>query len=237
MKFIKLLITTCMIFILCACNKENQKETIHIACAASLKNVFENEIIPAYKKNHDVNIKGIYDSSGKLQTQIQNGLDVDLFFSASMKNIQNLKIINQKDLLVNELVLIQNKDLNINSIYDIEQGTIIAVGDEASVPAGMYAKEALEALNLYDTFTYSKGSNVTEVLQWVASNSASYGIVYKTDAYSNENVCIVESLEVNTPVIYPLVTLSNDEETKLFYEFLQSDEVKEYFINAGFTMN
>lgn len=90
-----------------------QKEEITLAAAASLESVMEKKIIPAFEKEHpDIQVTGTYDSSGKLQMQIEKGLKADVFFSASTKQMNALvaeKLINKKSvvpLLENQLVLI-----------------------------------------------------------------------------------------------------------------------------------
>ena len=77
-----------------------QKEEITLAAAASLESVMEKKIIPAFEKEHpDIQVTGTYDSSGKLQMQIEKGLKADVFFSASTKQMNALvaeKLINKK---------------------------------------------------------------------------------------------------------------------------------------------
>ena len=62
--------------------------TILIAAAASLEYSFRDELIPMFQDKHpEITVEGTYDSSGKLQTQIEEGLEADLFFSAAMKQM------------------------------------------------------------------------------------------------------------------------------------------------------
>ena len=66
--------------------------TVTIAAAASLEKVFNDELIPMFHEMYpDVTVEGTYDSSGKLQTQIEEGADVDVFFSAATKQMDALK--------------------------------------------------------------------------------------------------------------------------------------------------
>lgn len=109
-------------------SETTKQVTLNIAAAASLKNVFDDNIIPMFEEEYkNIDVSGIYDSSGKLQTQIENGLDADLFFSAAQKQMnalteegymdENLTV----DLLENKLVLIKNKENNstVDSIENI----------------------------------------------------------------------------------------------------------------------
>ncbi|WP_426097655.1 molybdate ABC transporter substrate-binding protein, partial [Escherichia coli] len=76
---------------------------------------------------------------------------------------------------------------------DLKKAQMIAIGDPASVPAGQYAEEGLKALGAWSYVEKhaSFGTNVTEVLEWVANASAEAGLVYATDAATNSKVAIV----------------------------------------------
>lgn len=235
-------------------NKTSEKQTtITVAAAASLKNCMDEKLIPAFQEKYpDIKIQTTYDSSGKLQSQIEAGATIDVFMSAAMKQMDEL---NKKELIVkdsivklleNKIVLIVpiNSNKGISSFTDILKADKIAVGDPASVPAGQYAKEALTNLKIWDKVfaKASLGTNVTEVLNWVAENSADAGIVYSTDAASNSKVKIVAEAPEGSvsKVIYPVGIVKatkSGEPAKKFVEFLKTDEAKEIFDTYGFTPN
>lgn len=237
-------------------NSASQAKEHHllIAAAASLEAVMENQIIPAYIKEHPMTtIEGNYDSSGKLQTQIEKGLEADIFFSAATKQMAVLteqKLIEEKSvvpLLKNQLVMIvpsASKE-NWHSFSDLNKAETIAVGDPASVPAGQYAEKGLKATGdwAYVREHASFGTNVTEVLNWVAEGSAQVGLVYATDAASSDKVNVVAVMPddiLDEPIIYPvgIVSSSKEKETaESFLTFLQSEEVAKYFEDTGFIIN
>ena len=148
------------------------------------------------------------------------------------------------DLLENKIVLIvpTGKEAEFTSFTDIVNADMIAIGDPESVPAGQYGKEALENLGLYEEIEgkLSLGTNVTEVLNWVAEGSADAGIVYATDAASMpDKVSVVAEAPEGSvsKVIYPVAMLKetkNEEAAQRFIEFLQSDEAIAVFEEAGF---
>ena len=151
-----------------------QKTEILVAAAASLKNAYEEELIPMFEAQYPgVTVKGTYDSSGKLQTQIEEGLEADVFMSAAKKQMKALDeegMIDSDsivDLLENKIVLIvpTGSDKGIQSFEDIVKADSIALGDPASVPAGQYSEEALTNLGLWDQIQdkTSFGTNVTQV--------------------------------------------------------------------------
>lgn len=228
--------------------------TILVAAAASLKYSYEEELIPMFEKaNPGINVEGTFDSSGKLQTQIEEGMEADVFMSAAMKQMNALKDKNMVDadsiveLLENKIVLVTSADSGseIASFEDIIKGDTIAVGDPESVPAGQYAKEALTTLGLWEQVEAkaSLGTNVTEVLNWVAEGSADTGIVYATDAAANDKVKVIAEAPEGSlakKVIYPVGIVSasaKKEAAQKFVEFLQSDEAIAVFEKYGFTAN
>lgn len=231
----------------------DQKESceLMVAAAASLEYAFEEQLIPMFEKAHpEVTVKGTYDSSGKLQTQIEEGLEADLFMSAAMQQMEALTEENLVDpssvrkLLENQIVLITPSEdgLDLADFTDITEADTIAIGDPASVPAGQYAREALTSLGLWEEVLSkaSLGTNVTEVLNWVAEGSAQAGIVYATDAATTDRVKVAAAApegSLSEPVIYPagLVQASgNKEEAGGFLEFLQSKEAMRVFEKYGF---
>lgn len=236
-------------------NEEREKETLCLVAAASLENAFEEELIKMFNKKYpNIIIECTYDSSGKLQEQIEAGLEADVFFSAATKQMDALiekDYINSDtrvDLLENKVVLIVSKksSLNLKKFEDITKANSIVLGDPASVPAGQYAKEALINLNLWDEINKkaSYGTNVTEVLNQVAEGSAEAGIVYATDAASmKDKVKVIAKAPINsivTPIVYPVAILKLSKHydmAKAFVAFLKSDQALEVFEKYGFTKN
>ena len=230
-----------------------QETEILVAAAASLKNAYEDELIPMFQEQYPgVTVKGTYDSSGKLQTQIEEGLEADVFMSAAAKQMTALdeEGMIESDtitsLLENKIVLIvpTGSSAGIEKFEDIEKAETIALGDPASVPAGQYAEEALTSLGIWDKIQdkVSFGTNVTEVLNQVAASSADAGIVYATDAASmaDKVEVVAEAPEgsLAKKVIYPVAVVKNTahpEEAKNFVEFLKTDEAMKVFEEYGFT--
>lgn len=230
---------------------EDAKTEILVAAAASLEYAYEDELIPMFEEqNPDITVSGTYDSSGKLQTQIEEGMEADVFMSAATKQMDALTeegMIEEDsvtDLLENKIVLITSADsqLELSSFEDITKADTIAIGDPASVPVGQYSEEALTNLGLWDQVLAktSLGTNVTEVLNWVAEGSAQAGIVYATDAATTDKVKVVAEVPEDAlaePAVYPVGIVSaseNKEAAEKFVEFLKSDEAIRIFEDYGF---
>lgn len=226
---------------------------ILVAAAASLKNAYEEELIPMFQEaNPGVTVKGTYDSSGKLQNQIEEGLEADVFMSAAVKQMNALDEEGMiasdtiTDLLENKIVLIvpTGQEGTMSAFEDIADAESIALGDPASVPAGQYAQEALTSLGVWDKIQdkVSFGTNVTEVLNQVAAASADAGIVYATDAASmaDQVVVVAEAPEgsLADKVIYPVAVVgesAHEEQAKAFVEFLKTQEALAVFEAYGFS--
>ena len=238
-------------------SKEEEKadlgeQSILVAAAASLKNAYEDKLIPMFEEQYPgVTVEGTYDSSGKLQTQIEEGLEADVFMSAAKKQMTALDEEGMiasdtiTDLLENKIVLIvpTGNEKKLEKFEDIENADSIALGDPASVPAGQYAQEALTNLGIWDKIQdkVSFGTNVTEVLNQVAAASADAGIVYATDAASKADqvTVVAEAPEgsLEKKVIYPVAVVkatTHEDAAKAFVDFLQTPEAIAVFESYGF---
>lgn len=259
-KLFCLLCSLMLLLLLAGCGGGGEKtapkeqKTLRLAAAASMEKVFTQKLIPLYQQKHpEVKIEGVYDASGKLQAQIESGLAADVFISAANKQMLALRdkgyIDNEtiKPLLENKLVLIVPKQGNNTAVTGFESFSAAkhpAIGDPASVPAGQYAKEALTKLQQWDAVQskVSLGTNVTQVLNWVAEGSADAGLVYATDAAlikdKVEVIAEAPTGSLSKPVIYPIGVLKKApqaEVAKDFAAFLQSDEAMKIFEDYGFT--
>lgn len=268
-KFLAVLLAGAMVLWVTACGsskdsskstteavKKEETTTISLAAAASLEKCYTEKLIPMFEKeNKEIKVEGSYDSSGKLQSQIENGMAADVFMSAATEQMNNLvkgkyKYISKGDvveLLENKVVLIAPKkgDAKVSSFKDITKADTIALGDPKSVPAGQYALEIFTNLKNWNDVKKkaSFGTNVTEVLNWVAKGSASCGVVYATDAASNKDVKVLAEAPADalkTPVIYPVAALKkskNKDAADKFVKFLQSEKALKVFRSYGFTIN
>ncbi len=233
-----------------------EQQEILVAAAASLRYVMEDKIQPAFEEaNPDVKVSFTFDSSGKLQTQIEEGADADVFFSAAKKQ---MKALNEEglvdsdsivELLENKITLIVPKgsELGITGFEDITKAEKIALGDPESVPVGQYSKEAFENLGMWEEVEAktSFGTNVTEVLSWVAAGSADAGIVYLTDATTSDQFEDVEVVGFApegsvSKVIYPVGIVSastRKDAAQKFVDYMGTDEALEAFAEYGFSAN
>ena len=231
------------------------KGEVYAFIAASLNNAM-GEIQKDFNETYpDVEILFNADSSGTLQTQIEEGARCDIFFSAATKQMDALvdEGLAQKDsvvdLLENKVVLIKPKDgeTKVTGFENITDAANLALAGE-SVPVGQYSREIFENLGIMDEVNQmeiNEGKNVTDVLASASEGSNEVGIVYATDAASvADSVDIIAEApegSLETPVLYPVGLVEDKEASEddtaaaeAFLEYLQSDEAIAVFEKYGF---
>lgn len=225
-------------------------ENIMVFAAASMTNALQ-KIGAEYEKAYPED-KLIFSFAGSssLAKQIEQGAPADLFISADQKWMDYVAEKLPKEtqhiqpLVENELVLISAKESGIQaeSIQAVDFAQILAnsylaVADD-HVPAGRYAKTALENLNLWGQVEHrlAKAKDVRAVLAFVERGELPLGIVYATDAKSSDKVKIVAAFpqESYGKIVYPAATTSEKPEAKRFLDYLSSETAKQAFEQAGF---
>lgn len=228
--------------------------TLTVSAAASLTEAM-TDIQTAYaEESPDTTLVFNFGSSGTLAQQITEGAQVDVFMSASKKDMTTVQDAGEVDestlvdLLQNEVVLIVPADstLALDSFEGVTDASVtsIGIGEMESVPAGRYAKQVFTSLGILDQVTAKAvyGKDVKEVLAWVETGNVDAGVVYSTDAQSSDSVKVVATADASThdAIIYPVAminTSTNAEASKAFIDFLQTDTAKEIFESYGFTVN
>lgn len=238
-----------------AATTEDASGDLYVFIAASLANAMDVIQKDFNEEYPDVNILFNADSSGTLQTQIEEGSRCDIFFSAATKQMDALvdeKLADKDsvvDLLENKVVLIKPKDgeTKVTGFENITDAENMALAGE-DVPVGQYSREIFKNLGIEDDVNkmeINEGKNVTEVLAAVSEGSNEVGIVYATDAASvaDKVDIIAEAPEgsLKTPVLYP-VGLTVDAEASdaeaaaadAFLAYLQTDDAMKVFEEYGF---
>jgi molybdate transport system substrate-binding protein len=227
-----------------------QAETT-IFAAASTTNAM-TDVITAYTAKTGKTVVPSFASSSTLAKQISQGAPAMIFVSANSKWMdflakENLLIQDSAiDLLGNSLVLIAPKDsatpITISKDLDLA-GLLgenrLSVGDPDHVPAGMYAKTALESLGLWDGVEakLARASDVRGALALVERGETPLGIVYSTDAAISDAVAVVATFPQDSykKITYPAALVQGaDEDAKAFFAFLISADAKAIFAKYGF---
>jgi molybdate transport system substrate-binding protein len=232
-----------------------QQQPVTVFAAASLSDAF-NSIGKTFTDQTGVAVRFSFASSAVLARQIDQGAPADLFASADiewMDWVQARNLIKPQtriDLLGNKLVAVapsaamfSNIQLNREALLEALGGQgRIATGEVNSVPAGIYAKAALEKLGLWNVLSprLAQSENVRAALALVARQEAPLGIVYETDAKAEPRVKVVATFPADShpPIIYPfaLTTNAKGEGPARFLAFLQNDAARAVFTAQGFTL-
>ncbi len=213
-----------------------------------------NEIAEAYAAKTGGSIRPVVAASSTLTRQIAQGAPADLFLSANVAWMdhlagQKLLVVDSRiALLSNRLVLVApaGSDLRLRlapglGLRNLLGDGRLAIGDPDHVPAGIYARQALEALGLWDQVAdrLAQASNVRAALALVDRGEVVAGIVYETDAAISQRVRIVDAFPATAMprITYPLAIIAGHDNpaTRRVYDFLKSDEAAAIFRKHGFT--
>jgi len=194
-------------------------------------------------------------SSSTLAKQIERGAPADIFVSANVKWIDYLTergLIepgSRFDLLGNRIVLVAPRDSPLRiqiepyfKLADLLGHERIAMGDPDHVPAGIYGKQALESLGVWNSIAKKLAltKDVRAALALVEKGETPLGVVYATDAGISSKVRIVGLFPENShpPITYPVVIVSGRGRalTDSFLSFLKSPEARVVFEKYGFTV-
>lgn len=224
-------------------NTDDAQETeIQVFIAASLHTVM-TKLAEQYNQDHpEVKITYNADSSGTLLTQIEEGYECDLFFSAAEKQMDQLEedglVVEgtRKKVVNNQVVVVTLKDsgTKVTGLENLGEAESIALAG-GSVPVGKYTRQALMNLGILDEsedsaaittqqvsealggVEISEQDNVSKVLSAVVEGSCEVGTTYYSDTYGYEDqldILQTVSYDLSGNVIYPIAQVVNKEADK-----------------------
>jgi molybdate transport system substrate-binding protein len=230
------------------------QQSITVFAAASLRNALD-DADAAFTKATGVKVVASYEATSALAKQIEQGAPADVFISADLRWMDYaaehklIKPDTRVNLLGNKLVLIAPADSAFGKIaiakgFDIAKlagDGRIAVADVKAVPAGLYAKAALENLGAWPTAEpkLAQAENVRATLAYVARGETPLGIVYETDAKVEPKVKIIGVFPDGSypPVTYPVAATSatTSAAAARYIAFLRGTAAKAVFEKYGFS--
>ena len=218
---------------------DEEETEIQVFIAASLNTVM-TDLAEKYNEDHP-NVKITYnaDSSGTLLTQIQEGYECDIFFSAAQKQMDDLEADGlmvegtRANVVNNQVVVVTLKDSGtaVTGLEDIGSAESIALAG-GSVPVGKYTRQALVNLGILPKTDdvaaitteevsealggaeISEQDNVSKVLTAVVEGSCEVGTTYYSDTYGYEDdleILETVSYDLTGNVIYPIARVINEE--------------------------
>ncbi len=225
-----------------------------VSAATSLKSAFE-EIGAIYERQSPgVKVRLNFGASGILEKQIESGGPVDIFASASVKEMDELE---SKGLLIkntrwnfarNSLVLVvpANSKLKVRSCDDLAAGSVkrIAIGNPKSVPAGKYSEESLRNLHLLDSLKEKLvyAENVRQVMDYVSRGEVDAGLVFYSDTFSRRGAVKIAAKVPDgshEEISYPIAVIrgtTNESLAKAFILTVISEKGKEVLEKNGFAL-
>ena len=218
---------------------EAEETEIQVFIAASLNTVM-TELAEMYNEEHpEVTITYNPDSSGTLLTQIQEGYECDIFFSAAQKQMDDLEADGlmvegtRANVVNNQVVVVSLKDsgTKVTGLENLNEAESIALAG-GSVPVGRYTRQALinlgtlpetddpasitteEVSEALGGVEISEQDNVSKVLTAVVEGSCEVGTTYYSDTYGYEDdldILQTVSYDLTGDVIYPIARVVNEE--------------------------
>ncbi|NNU79433.1 molybdate ABC transporter substrate-binding protein [Halovulum dunhuangense] len=209
---------------------------VTVFAAASLRTALDG-IAAGWKAETGHAVTLSYAGSSALARQIEQGAPADIFISSSVDWMDLLETEallapgTRRDLLGNTLVLVAHGPdaapvgigpaLDLPALLGPEGRLAMALVD--AVPAGVYGRQALESLGLWERVApqVAQSDNVRTALALVASGEAPLGIVYGSDAVAEPGVSVIGTFpeDSHAPIVYP-VAQTADSDSAAAAEFL-----------------
>jgi molybdate transport system substrate-binding protein len=225
-------------------------QELDVAAATSLTEALHDvaHAFEATRPGVSVNLR--FGAAGALLQDIATGHAADVLAGDDLETLARgvqrrlLAAEAQREFATNTLVLIVPTDrtLPVQRVQDLARPELlrIAVGRSATVPAGRYARQAIDALRLWPALQQKvvAADSVRAVLEAVASGEVDAGFVYATDvALAGKRVRVVQTLELQSPVRYPATVVAGSRQPALardFVLFLTQPPARAIFARHGF---
>ncbi len=236
------------------CSHDNSERPVVVSAAASTKDLMTaliNEFDASSDNSSHARIVVNTGATSHLANQIIAGAPVDLFLAANLAWAEEMQskglVAESENLLGNQLVLaVPNGNGGmVTNALDLLDNKVrkIAVAGE-NVPAGIYARQVLTRLGLYEPLSSEGklvfGHDVRSVLAFLERNEVDAGVVYATDVLISTEIKVVQRFEpdLHDKIVYVVMLMKQAEHhlaAKDFYEFLQSERAVRTIERFGFT--
>lgn len=227
---------------------------VTVFAAASLKESMD-QAAALYQQTTGTPVVVSYAASSTLAKQIEHGAPADVFMSADLEWMDALQAralidrASRRNLLGNTLVLIAPAASTARVTLSqpdtlaraLGEGRL-AVGQVNAVPAGKYAKAALQSLKLWEPVQdrLAESDSVRSALLLVSRGEAPLGIVYGSDAAADPGVRVVDTFPEwsHRPIVYPVATVrtGTSPARAAFVQWLGSAPARAIFEKRGFAV-
>jgi molybdate transport system substrate-binding protein len=227
-----------------------EQRTVTVLAAISLREALTG-LAAEFEKQTGAKVELVFGSSGQLMSQVRNGAPADVFVSAAQKQATELIDARLADessrtiVATNRLVLVvaARGESTVKRLDDLRADAVrrIAIGEPKSVPAGMYAMQALAKLRLESSLKDKLvfGANVKQVADYIVRGEVDAGLVYASDSFVVPALKVVETVPASAhePIEYPGLVLTHAIEAELgrqYLGFLGSERARTALTKAGF---
>ncbi|RVT83350.1 molybdate ABC transporter substrate-binding protein [Rhodobacteraceae bacterium CCMM004] len=251
MRFVRLCACLCLAVSVGIAARAGAGETVTVYAAASTQTALE-EIAAGFAQA--TGHRAVVSAAGTpvLARQIQRGAPADVFVSASPAWMDTLDAEGhiapgtRRDLVGNRLVLIGATGaapVPLGPAFDLAArlgGGRLAVALIDAVPAGQYARAALEATGLWEAAAprLAQTDNVRAALALVALGAAPLGVVYASDARAEPRVTVVAAFpeDSHPPIVYPVAAVVGRDSpaVRAFLAHLSAPEARAAWARHGF---
>ncbi len=219
---------------------------LRVSAASSLSAVIEERLAEA-----GVLSEVIFKTAGSQEVarQIMAGEDVDVVALAHpdwMEELEKNGFVSSEQrhvFLSNRLVVIASKTLDppVDNWEEFkEYSGRLATGNVKYVPAGIYARQALESAGLWEKMAENNVgfSNVTFVLRAVESGHIPLGIVYRSDLKRSDSVRRIFDIPLrHTPEItYEIAVMKDSPGSQKIFKLLNDQKAREIYLRHGFSL-
>ncbi len=222
---------------------------VNVFAASSVAEIMQ-KLADDFSKTQGADVRVIIAGSSTLAQQIVAGAPADIFVSANPEWVEYVQsesgFGSEAVLFSNRLVVIAPKGSglelpDLSALGAILGESRLALGDPEHVPAGIYARQALQSAGVWAEVEsrLAPASNVRAALRLVSAGAAGLGIVYVTDIAGTD----VEMLFAIDPALHEKIayvaTLGPQADTDAagFFDFLQTDAAKSAARAFGYAMS
>jgi len=229
-----------------------EPSTLVFAAASTMAPL--NDLAQSFERKQGRPVRFSFAASSTLARQVMHGARADLFLSANRQWLDRLErdgflaAGSRRELTGNRLALIRSADGGADVILNRPATLLGALADfplvlpdPSHVPAGIYAREALEHLDLWEPLQgrLAFAANARAVTVRVARGEAPLGITYASElrAETNLDAAALLPAESHSPIRYELALIepADNPSARAFYEYLLSGEAQQIFMKHGFT--
>lgn len=248
-----LLAFTAVLFGPANANASPNNQPVTVFAAASLKNILDDLYSKWQESKPECDVTLVFAGTPTLARQIEHGAPADIFIAANpewmdyLAKSDRIEVSSRFNFASNRLVLIKHGSAQLKGTIGLgvepwpellDAPFAIALAD--AVPAGIYAKAALQSLNWWEQIApvTLQADSVRLALRWVAAGEATHGIVYRSDTQITSDVSVIGEFDpdLHPPILYPAAIVADRQSECIidFHAFLGSGATRKVLPEHGF---